>query len=108
MDVDQATAYRVKEAESDALNSYKTRTQLMIQRLNVDLFDEFGVGLEYRRLDQDESDSSRMGWLGELMWNHFEHLSLGVGYNFTDFSDDEFSDHEYSEHGWFLRMQGKY
>jgi len=31
-----------------------------------------------------------------------------VGYNFTDFSDDEFSNNDYSVKGWFLRLQGTY
>jgi hypothetical protein len=33
---------------------------------------------------------------------------LGVGFNFTDFSDNEFSDNDYSVYGWFLRVQGRY
>ncbi|MDH3588533.1 MAG: hypothetical protein OEQ74_03945, partial [Gammaproteobacteria bacterium] len=101
-------AFRIKISEGDGLDEFTTRTHLSIQRMNLDLFGEFGVGLEYRRLEQDETASVRTGWLTEVMWDHFQHLRLGLGFNFTDFSDDEFSDHEYSEHGWFLRMQGKY
>ena len=37
-----------------------------------------------------------------------EHLMLGIGYNFTDFSDDELSANDYSLQGWFLRVQGRY
>ena len=101
-------AMRIKIAEGDGLDNFTTRTHLSIQRLNVDLFQEFVLGLEYRRLEQDETGSIRSGWLTEVMWDHFQYLRLGLGFNFTDFSDDEFSDHEYSETGWFLRMQGKY
>ena len=37
-----------------------------------------------------------------------EHIGIGVGYNFTDFSSDLRFDSDYSEHGWFLRLQGLY
>ena len=101
-------AFRIKELQTQGLDSFTTRTSLSIQRMNLDLFDEFGIGLEYRRLGQDETDSTRTGWLAEVMWDHFQYLRLGLGFNFTDFSDDEFSDNEYSEYGWFLRLQGTY
>ena len=42
------------------------------------------------------------------MWNRFEHVGLGVGYNFTDFSSELRFDSDYSEYGWFFRIQGKY
>ncbi|MDH3646664.1 MAG: OmpA family protein [Gammaproteobacteria bacterium] len=101
-------AFRIKEAEGIGLDSFTTRTHLSIQRMNINLLREFALGMEYRRLAQDETASVRTGWLTELMWDHFQYVRLGLGFNFTDFSDDEFSDHEYSEQGWFLRMQGKY
>ncbi len=101
-------AFRLKESDAGGLERFTTRTSLTIQRMNLDLFDEFGLGLEYRRLGQDETDSTRTGWLAEVMWDHFQYLRLGLGFNFTDFSDDEFSDNEYSEYGWFLRLQGTY
>ena len=65
-------------------------------------------GAEYRRLHQKEAADTRSGFLGELMWNRFEYMGLGVGYNFTDFSSDFRFDRDYSESGWFLRIQGKY
>lgn len=101
-------AMRVKESGDNSLEAFTTTTQLSIQRVNVSLLREFAVGVEYRRLDQDETGTARSGWLAEVMWDHFQHLRLGVGFNFTDFTDDEFSDHDYSEYGWFLRLQGKY
>ena len=42
------------------------------------------------------------------MWNRFEHVGLGVGYNFTDFSSELRFDSDYSEYGWLFRIQGKY
>jgi hypothetical protein len=42
------------------------------------------------------------------MWRPIKHLRVGVGYNGTDFSDDEFSANDFSVRGWFFRLQGTY
>jgi len=86
----------------------ETNTSLSIQRLNFDIPWNLSLGTEYRRLYQKEADDVRSGFLGELMWNGFEHLGVGMGYNFTDFSSDLRFDSNYSEYGWFLRLQGRY
>ena len=83
-------------------------TMLSIQRLNMKLFGDFALGLEARRLAADESNDTMSGWLTELSWERFRHVRIGIGYNFTDFSDDLVNDHEYSERGVFLRLQGTY
>ncbi|MFB3044946.1 MAG: hypothetical protein ACE10A_01330, partial [Acidiferrobacterales bacterium] len=77
------------------------------QRLNYNFYKAFELGAEYRVLDQKHS-GRRQGWLLEFMWRPIDHLRIGVGYNFTDFSDDEFSNNDYSVKGWFLRLQGAY
>ena len=66
------------------------------------------VGLGYRMLRQREADDLLQGWLTEVSGRVQRHLRLGIGYNFTDFSDDEFSQNDYSVHGLFLRLQGIY
>jgi hypothetical protein len=101
-------AFKRKLTELDGLSAIETNTSLSIQRLNFDIPRNFSLGAEYRRLDQKEANDVRTGWLGELMWNAFEHLGVGLGYNFTDFSSDLRFDSDYSEYGWFLRVQGKY
>ncbi|MGA1865526.1 MAG: hypothetical protein ACMUHX_10730 [bacterium] len=88
--------------------SMKTHTYLMIQRLNFHIWKQIDFGTEYRILLQNESDDSREGWLTEFTWEAVKHLRLGVGFNFTDFSDNEFSENDYSVYGWFFRIQGKY
>ena len=95
--------------ESGIVSSFdKTETYLTISRLNFHLWKPVDLGVEYRILAQKQADDRRSGWLNELTWSVTRHLRLGIGYNFTDFSDNEFSDNDYSVHGWFLRMQGKY
>jgi uncharacterized repeat protein (TIGR01451 family) len=101
-------ALRLKTEKSDSYAEFETQTHLSIHRLNYRLPRRLGVGAEYRVLTQKEADDMRSGWLSEITWEANRHLRLGVGYNFTDFSDNEFSDNDYSTEGWFLRIQGKY
>jgi len=101
-------AFKKKLTQPDGLSAIETNTSLSIQRFNFEIPWDLSIGAEYRRLHQKEADDTRSGFLGELMWNRFEHLGLGLGYNFTDFSSDLRFDSDYSESGWFLRIQGKY
>ncbi len=59
-------------------------------------------------LGTNEAPDQRDGWLIEFMWRPVEHLRIGVGYNFTDFTDDEFSTNDFEVKGWFFRVQGTY
>lgn len=101
-------AARLKREEIAVGSTVKTHTYLSIQRLNFHLWPRVDVGTEYRILLQKEADDQRQGWLTEVTWEAVSHLRLGVGYNFTDFSDNEFSENDYSVQGWFFRLQGKY
>jgi len=87
---------------------FDSTTMLTIQRLNVTLPHDLVLGLEARRLAADESADTASGWLSEISWERFKHMRLGIGYNFTDFSDDLLRDRTYSESGVFLRVQGVY
>ncbi len=101
-------ALKVKREQVDGRPWIRTRTYLGIHRLNLRLWRALDWGWEYRMLRQWEAQDRREGWLTEVMWEAVEHIRFGVGYNFTDFSDNEFSDQDYSVHGWFVRLQGKY
>lgn len=102
------TAYKVMTESYSDRPSFTGHTLLSLHRLNYHLFTQIDAALEYRLLCQMEAMDQRQGWLSELTWEPIDHLRLGVGFNFTDFSDDEFSDNNYSVYGWFLRVQGKY
>ncbi len=104
----QKSAYKTKTEEVGAMPENTTHTFLNINRLNVNVYKKFDLGVEYRLLHQDEADDMRQGWLTELMWKPVKHFRIGVGWNFTDFSDNEFSDNDYSQEGWFLRFQGTF
>ena len=63
--------------------------------------------LEYRWLEVEENDASRAGLLAAIDRHFGEHLKIGIGYNFTDFSDD-LTNLDYDRQGWFLNVVGKY
>ena len=102
------TALRTEKQTVPLYPRTETTTRLAIQRLNVAFYRQLLVGAEYRLLDETETDAARQGWLAEVGWKLHQHFRVGVGYNFTDFSDNEFSDNDYSVKGWFLRVQGMY
>ncbi len=100
-------AWRLRRLRGDA-DGGRTSTWLSIQRLNLHLPRDLLLGAEYRWLTVREADDRRQGWLTEVAWEGVDFLRLGVGYNFTDFSDDEFAENDYTTQGWFLRLQGQY
>ena len=101
-------AFKIKREQWADYPAVTTHTYLSIQRLNYHIRPKFDLGMEYRILSNREADDQRQGWLSELSWKAMQHLRLGAGYNFTDFSDNEFSDNNYSTYGWFMRVQGIY
>lgn len=101
-------AFRRQQESTAGMPDVETSTYLTIQHFNITLYDPIDLGVEYRILGQREADDRQQGWLGELSWRVKKHFRFGIGYNFTDFSDDEFSQNDYTVRGWFLRAQGKY
>jgi uncharacterized repeat protein (TIGR01451 family) len=101
-------AFKKKQTELGPAFEFETNTSLSIQRLNLRMPLDLLLGVEYRLLRQKEASDERSGFLGEVMWNGFEYIGIGVGYNFTEFSSDLRFDSDFSENGWFLRLQGMY
>ncbi len=62
---------------------------------------------EYRWLNVDENDSTREGFLIGVDRHLGENFRVGVGYNFTDFSDD-LTQLDFDHKGWFLNFTGIY
>ena len=56
-------------------------------------------------LDMADIDESRSGALATISRYIGDHLKVGIGYNFTDFSDD-LTDLSYDHHGFFLNLTG--
>lgn len=106
--VEKGAVKKKTEDDGSGVPPLTTRTTLAVNRLNLRLWSSISLGFEYRTLAQREADDERAGWLSELLWKAARNMRVGLGYNFTDFSDNEFSDNDYSVRGWFFRMQGKY
>jgi hypothetical protein len=101
-------AAKLTKETLDGAAGPRTHTYLSISRLDLTFWKRLEYGVEFRLLRQKEAGDTRLGWLNEVLHPVGKHLRVGVGFNFTDFSDDEFSDNEYSMYGWFFRVQGKY
>ena len=65
------------------------------------------VLVEARLLDMPDLNESKSGALAAVSRYLGDHLKLGLGYNFTDFSDD-LTDLDYDNNGWFINALGKY
>jgi hypothetical protein len=61
---------------------------------------------EYRWLDVKDG-GTRQGWLVGIDRDITKNLRLGVGYNFTDFSDD-LTRFGYRYRGWYINLVGSY
>jgi len=60
---------------------------------------------EVRMLDLPDIDQRRGGALAAIYRYIGEHLKVGAGYNFTDFSDD-LTDLSYDDQGLFVNFVG--
>jgi hypothetical protein len=58
-------------------------------------------------LEVPDAGDSRSGFLVAIYHHFNKHVKAGVGYNFTDFSDD-LTDLDYDSHGLFINAVGKF
>ena len=65
------------------------------------------LSVEYRMLTQIEADDRKYGALLELSKNLNKNFQIGLGYNFSKFSDD-LTHLDYTSQGPFIRMTGKF
>ena len=82
------------------------RVDFYALRLNYHVNHRWDCYGEYRRLIGKDVGSDQKGWL--LGVNRIIHnLKVGIGYNFTDFSDD-LTDLDFRDRGWFFRAGVKF
>ena len=85
---------------------FDSNASLYILRAEWHLTHRWDVTVEGRMLEVDQAEDARTGAL-LAVYHHFgENLKLGVGYNFTDFSDD-LTDLDYDSQGLFINIVGK-
>ncbi len=94
-----------------AANTFLTAT-----RVNFHVTRKWDFAVEYRILGQSYAQETlRQGVVVELDREIYEYVRLGIGYNFTDFSDDLRYDQgdvrttdNLRSNGFFVRMTGKF
>jgi hypothetical protein len=100
-------AYRLGQVSLDRENPdfFDNSAQLYILRNDLRFFKNWeGLG-EARMLVLSDLKERRGGALVALYRYLGDHFKVGVGYNFTDFSDD-LTDLSYNHHGWFFNLVG--
>lgn len=101
-------AYRLGQVAMDRENPefFDSRAHLYIVRADWRFLRRLDALVEMRLLDLPDAQDRRSGTLLALYWHMGNHVKLGVGYNFTDFSDN-LTDLDYDSKGLFINVVGK-
>jgi hypothetical protein len=102
-------AYRLSEVRAlrDQGPWLDADARLVVARARYHIVSKWDGLAEIRRLWSEEADDARGGLLLGVDRHLGGHLKLGVGYNFTDFTDD-LTQFDYDGSGWFVNVVGKY
>jgi lipopolysaccharide assembly outer membrane protein LptD (OstA) len=100
-------AYRMGEASLDRVQPtfFNNAAQLQVLRVDWRFFKQWDTLAEVRTLDLPNFNQRRRGALAAIYHRISENLKVGVGYNFTDFSD-ELTDLKYNHRGIFVNLIG--
>ncbi len=86
---------------------YESKLYLGALRANYHLIRSWDALLEFHTIKQKD-DGIKSGFLTGIYKHLGEHVKLGVGYNFTHFSDDLTDKNDYDAKGWFINVIGKF
>jgi len=86
---------------------FSSRADLVVLRADWHFVREWDAMLEWRNLRAREAEDARAGWLVAVYRHLGQHVKAGVGYNFTDYSDD-LTDLSYRSRGWFMNVLATY
>ncbi len=102
-------AYRYGQVALDREDPefFDSRANLYVLRADWHFVHRWDALLEVRRLDLLDAQDSRSGALLGLYRHLSNNIKLGVGYNFSDFSDD-LTQLDYEHQGLFINLIGKY
>ena len=100
-------AYRLGQVslERESPEFFDNDASLYVARLDRRIGERYEASVELRLLELSDLDESRSGAMVSLYRRVGDHLKVGVGYNFTDFSDD-LTDLGYDHQGVFLNLVG--
>ena len=100
-------AYRLGQVSLDRENPefFDNGASLYVIRGDYTFRENWELLVEARLLDMSDLNESRSGALATISRYLGDHLKIGVGYNFTDFSDN-LTDLSFDHHGVFLNLTG--
>ncbi len=100
-------AYRLGEASLDRVDPtfFDNTANLSVLRLDWRVFKQWDTLAEVRQLGLPDLNQKRRGILAAIYHHISKNLKAGVGYNFTDFSD-ELTDLRYNHRGIFVNLIG--
>jgi len=100
-------AYRLGQVSLDRVNPvfFDNTAHLAVLRLDWRFHKDWEGMAEGRMLDLPDVHQTRSGLLGAVYRYLGKHLKAGVGYNFTNFSDD-LTDLGYDHQGAFINLVG--
>ena len=86
---------------------FKSQATLMAVRADWHFVKEWDAETELRNLNAQEAQDANAGVL-LAVYRHFgDKVKFGVGYNFTNYSDN-LTDLSYRSHGWFMNVLAKF
>ena len=102
-------AFRLGQVSMDRVNPeyFDSRAHLYVARVDYHFLKKWDALLEGRMLDLPDAHDRRSGVLTALYRQVGNHVKAGVGYNFSDFSDD-LTDLSYRHQGVFINVVGKF
>jgi hypothetical protein len=102
-------AYRYGQVAQDRVNPeyFDSRAHLVVLRADWHFVHRWDVLIEGRLLDLPDAQDSRSGALVGIYRHLGNHIKVGIGYNFSDFSDD-LTQLDYQHQGLFINLIGKY
>ena len=102
-------AYRLSQVSVDREDPdfFDNDAHLYILRTDYRFLRNWEATVEGRLLDLPDLDERRAGALVAVSRYFGDHFKVGLGYNFTDFSED-LTDLSYDHHGLFLNVVGTF
>jgi hypothetical protein len=100
-------AYRLGEASLERVNPqfFDNTAELYIVRIDWHFHQEWEGMIEGRALEMPDLNQTRSGALVALYRHLGKHVKAGLGYNFTNFSED-LTDMSFKSHGIFMNVVG--
>ncbi len=101
-------AYRLGQVaqERDNPEFFDSRASLYVLRADWHFVHRWDALMEYRLLDLPDAQDSKEGALLGIYRHVGKNVKFGVGYNFTDFSDD-LTDLDFDSKGFFVNLIAK-